>query len=214
MTKSDNIGQLAAALAKAQGSMKPALKDSANPYFKSSYADLPAVWEAARSALADNDLSVIQTTDFDGEAGFVITTLAHKSGEWISGRYRIKPVKEDPQSWGSAVTYARRYAFAAIVGVTAADEDDDGNKASGNGQKAEAPKPETAKARNDRFASIKKELSEAEDPAEAWGKWVKEINEFKKQDQQYYDDLLNVAKTRKEQLAKTVDGMLGDEIKY
>lgn len=210
MQQSEQIAQLAAALSKAQGAMKPAKKDSSNPYFKSNYADLPAVWESARGALAANDLSVIQTTDFDVDAGYVITTLAHKSGEWIRGRYRIKPTKDDPQAWGSAVTYARRYAFAAIVGVTAADEDDDGNCAS---EMPAQHKPETAKSRNDRFAKIKNELLQSNDPAECWGRWAKEINEFKAQNQQFYDDLLQAAKSRKEELLN-VDRMVADEIKY
>lgn len=129
MTRSDSVGALAAALAKAQGAIKGAAKTSENPYFKSRYADLAAVWDACREALSANGLSVVQTMDSSDTAVCVETTLLHSSGEWISGSQLIKPVDDKPQSWGSAITYARRYGLAAIVGV--APEDDDGNLASG-----------------------------------------------------------------------------------
>jgi len=131
MTKSESIAKLAEALAKAQGEIKGALKDSSNPFFKSSYADLASVWDACRGPLSANGLAVIQTTD-NRENGLVVeTTLAHSSGEWVGGSLYIRPMKDDPQGVGSAITYARRYALAAMVGV--APEDDDGNAASGKG---------------------------------------------------------------------------------
>lgn len=126
-TMSSGIGKLAGALAKAQGLMKAAKKDSTNPFFKSNYADLASVWEAAREALSKNGLAVIQTTEEHLEKVVVITLLAHESGEWIRGRIAMKPMKPDPQGIGSTLTYARRYALASIVGV--APEDDDGNAA-------------------------------------------------------------------------------------
>lgn len=132
MNRSDTIGALAKALAKAQGAIKPAVKASENPFFKSSYADLPAIFKACREELTKNDITVIQSTGFDADGVFLETMLAHSSGEWVSGVYPIRPVKPDPQSMGSAVTYARRYSLAAMVGVVAEDEDDDGAAASGN----------------------------------------------------------------------------------
>jgi len=125
---SDNIGNLALALSKAQGEMSPAIKDAANPYFKSKYADLSSVWEAARKPLSKNELAVIQTTNGDSETVTVITTLIHSSGQWVRGTLKMKPVKNDPQGMGSCLTYARRYSLAAIVGVC--PDDDDGNAAS------------------------------------------------------------------------------------
>jgi hypothetical protein len=127
--QSESIAKLAEALSKAQGSIKGAAKDTENPFFKSRYADLASVWDACREALTANGLSVIQTTDDGVEGVTVITTLAHSSGEWMRGRLTMKPVKNDPQGIGSTITYARRYALAAMVGV--APEDDDGNSASG-----------------------------------------------------------------------------------
>lgn len=128
--QSEQIGQLAAALAIAQGKITGALKDSANPFFKSKYADLASVWDACRTHLSENGLAVIQVTSTgDNGAAVVTTTLAHKSGEWIKGTLALLPVKSDPQGMGSAYTYARRYALAAMVGV--AQIDDDANAASG-----------------------------------------------------------------------------------
>lgn len=130
MQQSETINELAAALAKAQGHIKGAAKDTNNPFFKSKYADLASVWEACRSALSDNGLSVVQTTAGDNaETVTVETQLNHSSGQWIRGSLTMKPTKADPQGMGSTITYARRYALAAMVGV--APEDDDGNAGSG-----------------------------------------------------------------------------------
>lgn len=134
------INELAGALAKAQGQMEGAKKDMANPFFKSKYADLASVWEAARKPLSDNGLAVIQTTNGDCEVVTVITTLFHSSGQWIRGTLKMRPSKLDPQGIGSCLTYARRYALAAMVGI--APEDDDGNAASQkNGTPAQVEKP-------------------------------------------------------------------------
>ena len=131
------IGTLAKALAAAQSQIEGAKKDSENPFFRAAYADLASVWEACRTPLSNNGLAVIQTVDGSPEVVWVTTTLAHSSGEWIRGTLRMKPVKADPQGIGSAITYARRYALAAIVGV--APEDDDGNAASGKHDNKQPP---------------------------------------------------------------------------
>lgn len=125
---SPTIGKLTEAMAKAQGEMTGASKDSENPFFKSRYADLAAVIDACRDQLSKNDIAVFQTNEPCREGIIVITTLAHKSGEWIKSEIFIKPVKNDPQGFGSAMTYARRYALAAMVNV--AQVDDDANAAS------------------------------------------------------------------------------------
>jgi len=130
MNKSESIAALAAALAAAQGQMKGAVKDSANPFFKSKYADLASVVEAIRVAFASNGLSYIQTVEpSDKDEVRVETTILHSSGEWISCGILSLPVsKSDAQGYGSALTYARRYSLSAATGV--APEDDDGNLAS------------------------------------------------------------------------------------
>ena len=146
--QSETIGALAAALAKAQGSLNAALKDSKNPHLKNKYADLASIWNAAREPLAANELAVIQTTDDSGDGGqYLVTTLAHSSGEWIKGYLRISTEGANKgvnlnQALGSSISYMRRYALAAIVGVI--QDDDDGNASSGNGntqQRQQAPPP-------------------------------------------------------------------------
>jgi hypothetical protein len=128
MQTSENINELATALAKAQGSLEGAKKDSANPHFKSKYADLASVWDACRDALSKNSLSVVQLPGECADGKIEMTTmLLHSSGQWISERLTIPLAKVDAQGYGSAVTYARRYALAAAVGI--APEDDDGNAA-------------------------------------------------------------------------------------
>lgn len=126
MRQSDQINELAAALAKAQGEIVGAVKDSSNPYFKSKYADLASVYGACREQLTKNNLCVIQTTDSDNTDTYVITTLAHSSGQWIQGKIKINPMKNDPQAVGAALTYYRRYALAALVGVPQIDDDAEG----------------------------------------------------------------------------------------
>jgi len=124
--------ELATAMAKAQAEIKAALKDSKNPHFKSSYADLTSVWDACRTALTKNGLSVVQIPGFDANDVWLETMILHSSGESLSGRYPLRPSQQTPQGYGSALTYARRYSLAAMVGVVA-DEDDDGNAASQRG---------------------------------------------------------------------------------
>lgn len=143
MNKSENIGQLAAALAKAQGQMKFAAKDANNPFFKSKYADLASVIEAIKVPLSANGIAFVQATDFEDSAVIVETILLHESGEWISGKLRMQPTKNDPQGVGSAVTYAKRYGLQALAGVPS--DDDDGNAATGL-QGAPAAKPVPAKS--------------------------------------------------------------------
>lgn len=128
MERSEKLDELAAALAKAQGAMQGATMDRANPFFKSKYATLNSIWDAIRKPLADNGLAVVQTPDqLDGDV-ILRTLLVHGSGQWIASDLRMHPAKADPQGIGSALSYARRYALAAMVGATS-DEDDDGNGA-------------------------------------------------------------------------------------
>jgi hypothetical protein len=121
--QSEQINELALALSRAQSHMTGALKDSANPFYKSRYADLNSVWDACRNQLSGNGLSVIQTTDLVGDIVVVRTTLAHSSGQWIAGVLPVKAKDDGPQAQGSGITYARRYALAAIVGLAQIDDD-------------------------------------------------------------------------------------------
>lgn len=132
METSENIAELATALAKAQGVMGGALKDSANPFFKSKYADLESVWSACRKALSDNGLAVIQSNS-GIEGGIQVTTmLVHSSGQWVRDAMPLFPKDNSPQGAGSAITYGRRYALASMVGVY--QTDDDAETAHGRGK--------------------------------------------------------------------------------
>jgi hypothetical protein len=141
MNQSETIGKLAEALCKAQAVIEGAKKDSSNPFFRSKYADLASVWDACRKPLTDNGLSIVQSPVFVPEHPDMIgldTRLCHSSGEWLEGRIVMKPVKSDPQSYGSCLTYLRRYSLQSLVSVC--PEDDDGNLASGmKPEKAEKP---------------------------------------------------------------------------
>ena len=131
MLQSESIANLAKSLSIVQGKLTHAKKDSANPFFKSKYADLESVWDACRDLLASNGLSVSQFpgTYSELDKSMSLTTiLAHESGEWISQEMSVPVSKVDAQGAGSAITYMRRYALAAVVGVVQAD--DDGNAAS------------------------------------------------------------------------------------
>jgi hypothetical protein len=156
MNQSSTINELAAALHLAQGKIKHAIKDSANPFYKSKFADLTSVWDAIRDAFQAHGLSVSQLPDQDDDGKPVLVTiLMHKSGQWISGSYPITPIKNDPQGVGSAITYARRYALQAVAGVCA--DDDDGEAAHGRIAKVDVATGEPKRAQtklsdNDRAA--------------------------------------------------------------
>jgi ERF superfamily len=129
MQTSEAINELTAALAKAQGEITGALKESKNPFYKSSYADLASCWDACRGPLSKNSLAVFQAAETTEHGLVLTTTLAHGSGQWMRSTLGVNPKDDTPQSMGSALTYARRYALTAMVGI--AQVDDDGNAASG-----------------------------------------------------------------------------------
>jgi hypothetical protein len=133
MTRSEQINELAGALTKAQRTMTGAKKDSLNPHFGKSYADLASVWDACREPLTLNGLSIVQSPRLvsAGENAWIVeveTTLLHTSGQFMTDTMAVPVARPDAQGVGSATTYARRYSLAAFVGV--APEDDDANEAS------------------------------------------------------------------------------------
>jgi hypothetical protein len=141
MNRSESIATLAAALCAAQAEMRGAAKDASNPAFRSRYATLSSVWDAAREPLTSNGLSVVQVPENSEPGTCTLTTvLLHTSGEWISSTMSVPVLPQvvmkgqDPQptaqGYGSALTYARRYALAAMCGIAPDDDDDDGNAAS------------------------------------------------------------------------------------
>lgn len=127
--QSPAFGKLALALAKAQGMMGAAKKDSTNPHFKSSYADLASAWDACREALSRNELAIVQFPEADGKKVSLRTMLLHSSGEYLEGTISATARADGPQEIGSVITYLRRYSLMAAVGI--APEDDDGNAGQG-----------------------------------------------------------------------------------
>lgn len=159
MDKSEEIDKLAIALAKFQGSLEqPSLnsevkvRTKTEGEYKFKYADLSECKRAAKQPLADNELSVCQLIEDDYS---IRTILLHSSGQWISSKVRMPSNTADAQSIGSAITYAKRYAFCAILGIVA-DDDEDANIASGNTAQKEQPKEQPKKTANSR---VKKELT-------------------------------------------------------
>ncbi len=142
MNTSEQINELAAALAQAQGEMSGAVKDSTNPFFKSKYADLASVRAACLPALAKRGICVVQSPSTVGFTVVVETRLLHSSGQWIAGVVSAVAKDESPQAIGSTITYLRRYALQSFAGV--APEDDDAEAAQGRGStspvQAVAPK--------------------------------------------------------------------------
>lgn len=132
---SDSITKIVGALLKVQKEVEPVTKNKANPYFKSRYADLSAVYETVRDLLTKNEIVVFQSGEDTGENGSIVLTtlLLHVSGEWLSSSFRVPLVKNDPQALGSAITYARRYGLTSAIGLST--EDDDAESAMGRVQK-------------------------------------------------------------------------------
>lgn len=167
MTTSESINELATALAKAQGEMEGATKDSVNPFFsnaqrKATYADLASVWAACRAPLSKHGLSVVQFpqteyigtpepyewTSKSGEKRYgvriacvvsVLTRLTHASGQFMEDRVSTMLSTGDPQAVGSAITYLRRYSLQSVAGIAPEDDDAEAAHGRGNGQKAVTP---------------------------------------------------------------------------
>jgi len=129
MIHSIETKEIFAALVKAQAEMPTAPKHGNNPHFRSKYATLQSIAETAKPVLKKHGLAITQTFEVACDGISIVTTLVHESGQYISGSLYLKAQKNDPQGYGSAITYGRRYAMAAILGMVA-DEDDDANAAS------------------------------------------------------------------------------------
>ena len=127
--QSEQINELVAAIVAAQLKMAPAKKETVNPFYHRKYADLPTCWDAIVS-FREAGVAIVQSP-MEGPDGYVMldTQLSHISGQWMRSRLKIRIAKDDPQGYGSAITYARRYALGCMTGLVT-EEDDDGNSAS------------------------------------------------------------------------------------
>ena len=137
MEKSESIKSLATAMAKAQGEIENAGKNSVNPHFKSKYADLAEVLNTMRPVWSANGLAIMQFPSYHDGIASVETLISHSSGEWISSRASAQVGRPDAPGIGSATTYLRRYSAAAAAGI--AQEDDDSNASIGK-----KPEPKSA----------------------------------------------------------------------
>ncbi len=142
MDTSKATPELFAAISIAQGKIENATKNAQNPHFRSNYADLAEVLNTVRPVFSEEGLSLIQSTEFDGELVSVSTVIGHKTGGFITSRASCKPAKTDAQGVGAATTYLRRYSAAAIAGI--AQEDDDGQAAAHSGKPQSRQKQEKA----------------------------------------------------------------------
>lgn len=126
MKTSDSIANLSKALTAFQKAAPPITKDKTAKLgtYSYKYADLASIWDKIRGNLADNGLSVIQSPSSYQSEQTLTTMLAHSSGEWVSDTMSLKIMQETPQGQGSAITYARRYALTAMLGLVADDDND------------------------------------------------------------------------------------------
>jgi hypothetical protein len=203
--KSEQINELASALAKAQAEFSAVPKESKNPFFKSTYAALPEVVKTATPVLTKYGLSISQFIGQAEDGTDALTTyLLHSSGQFIAHTMKLHLIKDDPQAQGSAVTYARRYSYMAALGLVA-DVDDDGNAASNPpyAQKFSAPLPaphsERPKASSTETASpaqlkalstiLKRQSKDG--VAEAKARWSKAPEELTKAEASTWIDELN-----------------------
>lgn len=164
MTRSESIVEITKALALVQGKMESAKKDSDNPFYKSKYADLASVLDVVRKLLSANGLAIVQPVEMEGDYYYIETMLMHISGEFISSRLKLTPMRQvkdqgwmpspDPQSIGVAIAYGRRQALQSLLCIAA--EDDDGNAASNVGAKEVEAKAKKESTTNFNFLTAMK----------------------------------------------------------
>lgn len=170
MQKSEQIGELAAALARTQAVLNRAKESATNPFLKNSYADLGDVWDAAREPMTANGLSVAQFPTGQGDSIGLVTVLLHESGQWIEDVVYLplgdERGKSQAQVAGSIISYLRRYGLSAVLGIVTG-EDDDGNAggdARGNTSpqaqaKRQRPKPAPANGAKPFYATVRKDIA-------------------------------------------------------
>jgi len=192
MKRSEQINELASALSKFQGQIKNAPKDSSNPYFHSNYTDLATAWDAIRSPLAANGLSVVQDAVIVEAKVSVTSLLMHTSGQWIESTLDFTPKDLSPQSVGSCLSYGRRYLLMAQTGL--AGEDDDAESATDHKAPPKAePKP-TQKKRELPIQMVEEPKAENKTEASYFTRIMRWVNAAKIADS---DKISLIARTSK-----------------
>lgn len=147
--KSENITNLAAALLKAQKEMGVALKNAENPYYKSKYADFKAVIDTIKEPLTNNGIAFLQAVNGGSENPCVETMLLHESGQFLCTKTPIFCLKlNDPQAFGKGITYSKRYALQAFLGLPSEDDDAEAAMGRKNKTKNEAPAKKTPQGKS------------------------------------------------------------------
>ncbi len=154
MERSESIKEIATALCDFQSRVGKIKKEANNPFFKSKYASLSSILDVIQEPLTECGLSVMQLPTGENE---LQTIVMHRSGEYISSTYVMRPTKPTPQEIGSCITYQRRYALGAALSLNI-DEDDDGNKASGNDSKKKKDEPNIKEMIDKRKISLSEEM--------------------------------------------------------
>lgn len=149
--RSEAIGLLALAMSKAQRTITGAAKDSDNPFHKSKYSSLAAVWEACRESLSVNEIAVFQPVSSLGRRVAITTLLVHSSEQWIEATLELTAAVDTPQGIGSAITYGQRYSLRAMVGVPPQDDDDG---AAGSRTLAEGVRHDTGGRRKEGWTGV------------------------------------------------------------
>jgi len=179
---SQDIKELAKALALVQSEMQIAEKKKNNPFFKSKYADFQSVVEASRPAMVKNGLSITQIITEKEEGSYLVTMLMHNSGQFLRSVKKISPAKEDIQSYSSYVTYCKRISYSALLGVVCADEDDDGEQAVSHHRNNVKAVPLEEKVTTEQLEQLWYELEGEEELAESILKAfkIKQLSEMPK----------------------------------
>jgi hypothetical protein len=206
MRTSEQINELAGALAKAQAQFTTVTKDkSANAgKYGYTYASLPAVMEAITGPLGKHGLAVVQSVEQGNGQVTVTTRLFHSSGQWLEGDCVMPIGQGGPQAVGSAITYGRRYGLSTLLGIVT-DDDDDGAHAQANSSKTSGARTRSPKPRKPREATAK----EVEDQVQTAKKADKDTKELQ--------DIMAFIKgaDTKEELDTVVDGaadLVGEEL--
>lgn len=155
--QSSEITKIAPAIVKMQSVVQHAVKDAKNPHFKSQYASLESVIDVTREPLASCELSVVQQSMLTPDGPVLVTTLLHSSGQWLRSYLPILNAAKTAQGQGSGITYARRYALAALCGIT--QTDDDGNEASATQRTQVTERMSQSQARPSQPTSMPQSLS-------------------------------------------------------
>ena len=206
--------KIAAALVKAQKGFSPALKTSTNPHFRSKYADLSACVEAVIDSLNDSGIALIQMTHECQDGVTVETVFVHESGEMLSaGKLHVPAAKHDPQGYGSALTYSRRYSLMAACGI--APEDDDGNAATkvipprGGIIEVKKTEPKTDEPINflmDHYVTFLSEAKTVKSLNQYWTDNVDNAKRIEQEDPDKYIELLGAFKKRKDEISGEANG--------